>query len=115
MNTYRVTIPPFEVEASDSFEAEAIVDDLIESGAYDYEIEDITELLPRRGSILVRYTEVGYEYELDLAHTSATEDGWTSTRWRPRRQTNWISMAGFWPRATTTVLDDHHLPTKEAP
>lgn len=115
MNTYRVTIPPFKVEASDSFEAESIVDDLIESGAYDYEIEDVTELSPQGGSIFVRYTETGYEYELDLAHTSATEDGWTSTRWRPRRQGNWISKPGFWPRATTTVFDHHSQPTKEAP
>lgn len=42
---YRVTIPPFEVDASDMFEAESIVDDLIGNGAYDYEIEDITEPL----------------------------------------------------------------------
>lgn len=112
MSRYRVTIPPFEVDAETPEEAESIVDIALGEGAYDYEIEDITDIAR---PIFLRFTddELG-PYELDPAHTTFVEgDGWTSTRWKPASFTNWVTSRGYWPQHKTELITSQ--PESEAP
>ena len=73
--------------------------------------------LTRHGSdpdmpIRLRYTDSGPgfgTYELDPAHTTANDTGWTSDRWRVVHEdewsrptaSGWMTQRGHWPAATT--------------